>query len=174
MLVVISLGAIWLISGCGSGDQPDPTVAPTPTRIVIAVTAAVVEEEPTSVGTVTSAPTMSPECLQTGNGFEFDNTMMPGSWLICGTDVQIRFTARGLFSVGPNVPEPIFDDLVINRGNWEFQEGVLTIRSEESPCPSEPEDFALVAIDESLIVLDAVSEPCDPNSLSHLMLQRIP
>ena len=79
----------------------------------------------TTIPTSTPVPTATPI-------IEFASDQMVGDWLIVGHGFVVKFSDDGIYKFAPEgVPETEFDALVVERGEWVLNDGVLVMVSDE-------------------------------------------
>ena len=152
---------IMFFLACSSDSNVTAEVDSTPTPPTRA------DQTSTATPTSTAAPEL-----------EFTSDQMAGDWLIIGHGTLLRFSIDGIYIFGPlgEVPEAIFDGLVIERGNWDLDDGVLVMVSNElsNSCQSgQRGSYVVSATDESLIELQLVDDECGWRRLTKVELERI-
>lgn len=99
---------------------------------------------------------------------EFASDQMVGDWLIVGHGFVVKFSDDGIYKFAPEqmsrgVPETEFDALVVERGEWVLNDGVLVMVSDEQSlsCQSGARGVAEVsATGNNLVELQQVENDC--------------
>ena len=149
-------GPLLLVVACGTNETAaEPTLSPIPTA--------------TSLPTVIAVPTVS-------SSIEFISDQMVGDW-IGPHETQINFSDDGSYRFGPIAPPSVFDEFVFEQGTWELNEGVLSWVSNESSLncqPGQRGDYRVTKVEEPIVILVVVSDPCPGRRLTDVPLERIP